>query len=477
MIIEKKLRVILYMACFSAMMYGCSKKWDARTEVTDPNLKGSLYERLSQNADLSEFSKLLVKSGYDKVLASSKTFTVWVPDNAALANLAPDVINDSLKLDRFIANHITLSALSVTMAADTLMVKMLDGKNLDFTSASISDAHIVTADQYASNGLFHIIDKALTPKLNMWEYILGSVQTWQQNNFIYSLESINIFPADSLAVNTGNPLLDNEFLKKVYNVGNEEKKFTYFLMADDAFETEETKLLPYLISGSQDSTENLSKYYAVRDMVFEGAYTRGTLPDTLISKFGVKVPINKSAIIGDPILLSNGIVYVMSSMDVKLEDRLVPTTIQGESPGGFTQTDKSLYTYYREKEDPSGILFNDIMVMNHGVPLFGINYRAPNLYSTTYQVYWRAINDIQTNVFQQRLRVGGVEGTDGTVTNPLAFFPYTNVELNNYNEVYIGEFTLQNIADVNMTLIAANSGTNGVNTLTLDYLKLVPVIK
>jgi len=363
------------------------------------------------------------------------------------------------------------------MAADTLMVKMLDGKNLDFTSASISDAHIVTADQYASNGLFHIIDKALTPKLNMWEYILGSVQTSQQNNFLYSLDSINIFPADSLAVNTGNPLLDNEFLKKVYNVGNEEKKFTYFLMADDAFETEETKLLPYLISGSQDSTENLSKYYTIRDMVFEGAYTRGTLPDTLISKFGVKVPINKSAIIGDPILLSNGIVYVMSSMDVKLEDRLVPTTIQGESPGGFTQTDKSLYTYYREKEDPSGILFNDIMVMNHGVPLFGINYRAPNLYSTTYQVYWRAINDIQTNVFQQRLRVGGVEGTDGTVTNPLAFFPYTNVELNNYNEVYIGEFTLQNIADVNMTLIAANSGTNGVNTLTLDYLKLVPVIK
>jgi hypothetical protein len=66
---------------------------------------------------------------------------------------------------------------------------------------------------------------------------------------------------------------------------------------------------------------------------------------------------------------------------------------------------------------------------------------------------------------------------DGTVTDPLAFFPYTNVELNNYNEVYIGDFTLPELRDVNMTLIAANSGTNGNNTLTLDYIKLVPVIK
>ncbi|HJY23473.1 MAG TPA: hypothetical protein VJ279_11330, partial [Hanamia sp.] len=65
----------------------------------------------------------------------------------------------------------------------------------------------------------------------------------------------------------------------------------------------------------------------------------------------------------------------------------------------------------------------------------------------------------------------------GTVTNPLAFFPYTNVELNNYNEVYIGDFTLPELRDINMTLIAANSGTNGNNTLTLDYIKLVPVIK
>jgi hypothetical protein len=61
MIIEKKLRIILYMACLSAMMYGCTKKWDVRTDVTDPNLQGNLFERLSQNTDLSEFNKLLVK--------------------------------------------------------------------------------------------------------------------------------------------------------------------------------------------------------------------------------------------------------------------------------------------------------------------------------------------------------------------------------------------------------------------------------
>jgi uncharacterized surface protein with fasciclin (FAS1) repeats len=195
---------------------------------------------------------------------------------------------------------------------------MLDDKNLDFTQGFISDARIITGNQYASNGLYHIIDKALTPRLNMWEYIVSSVGTYQQNSFINSLSSINIFPADSQAVNIGLPQFDNEFLKKGYNLQNEEGKFTYFVMADDAFEAEKTKLLPYLIRGSQDSTQNLSAYYAVRDMVFEGAYTRENLPDTLVSQFGIKVLINKSAIIGEPVLLSNGIVYVMNNMDVRL---------------------------------------------------------------------------------------------------------------------------------------------------------------
>jgi hypothetical protein len=117
------------------------------------------------------------------------------------------------------------------------------------------------------------------------------------------------------------------------------------------------------------------------------------------------------------------------------------------------------------------------MVQNHGEPLFTIYYSVRDLYSTTYKVYWRAINDIQSNTFQQRLRIGGTFNELGEVEDPLAMLDYTDVTPDVYDEIYIGEFTIGQGSSGLISLIAANSGSNGVNTLTLDYIKLVPVIK
>jgi hypothetical protein len=88
---------------------------------------------------------------------------------------------------------------------------------------------------------------------------------------------------------------------------------------------------------------------------------------------------------------------------------------------------------------------------------------------------------VQTNVFQQRLAIGGkivVSGATANVVDPLMLFPYTNVELNNYEDVYLGDFTLEEAGNIDLiTLIAFTLNTNGNNSLSLDYLKFVPVIK
>lgn len=119
------------------------------------------------------------------------------------------------------------------------------------------------------------------------------------------------------------------------------------------------------------------------------------------------------------------------------------------------------------------------MSQNSTVSTFLINYKATDLYSTTYKVYWRAINDVQTNVFQQRLLIGTVIRDNVIYVNEsIKAFPYTNVEVKNYNEVYLGDFNLSQAGNIDMiSLMAFNTTTNGNNSLTLDYLKFVPVVK
>ena len=489
-IINKISRILCFMYIF-AVLQACSDNLDEHVNVTDPNLQETLAQRISEDPQLSAFSDLLERSGYDEVLNSSKTYTVWAPTNDALTEVPDDMLNDDAKLEQFMQNHIALSSFTTGMNQDTVSVEMLTKKYVDFMPGSlkVSDATISQADQYASNGIYHVIDRALLPQPNLWEYITSNPTNLEQNNFISSLNVYDLFNSeDSTQVDNeeenleevDNDTIVNEILKTGYYIKDEKKKFTYFVMKDEGFQQETNDMKPYTHRPTPDSTEALAKYYVARDMIFKGLYNPEDLPATLTSIYGVEVPLDKSKIVGDPVKISNGIVYVMDVVDVPLENKLQTVVIQGEEPWGFSQSDKSANTFYRERTDPSGQDYEDIEVRNHGIPRFTINYHSPQLFSTTYKVYWRAINDFEAT-FKQHVRIGG--GTevaeDGTVTiiDPVAEFASTDVTPDNYNEVYIGDFTLENARDLMIYLIAENTGSDAQNPLTLDYLKLVPIVE
>jgi hypothetical protein len=472
--IRKHINTILSAALLSLAIYGCNDKWDEHVAVTDEIVNDNLFEQLSANNEVSEFNKLLVKTGYDKIISASKTYTVFAPNNDIIATLSPSLIDDTTRLKAFVANHIAISAYRTDMASDSVKLKMLSGKNLIFLQNEIDEIQITTANKFAANGIYHVINGALTPRSSIWEYLLANNTNYRQAAFITSLDTLNIYP--NASANTGIPTIDNEFTRETYNIRNEEVKYTMFLMQNTALTTEVNKLLPYFLHPSLDTNTNIATQYALRDLVFPGELRIDNLPDTLVSRFGVKVPINRNNIV-ETVKTSNGLIHIVSNMNVELRHRLVPTRIEGENPRQFIPGDRRGNTYYRNKRDPQGILFNDLMVQNHGVSLFEVGYQTPLLYSTTYRVFWRAINDIQTNVFQQRLRVGGVRNAAGLVVNTIITFPYINVNVNDYSEVYIGDFTLTSTSNIPLALIGAAVTTNGNNTVTLDYLRLVPTIK
>ncbi|KQB38129.1 hypothetical protein B6A10_03475 [Flavobacterium sp. L1I52] len=487
----------LFAGVLALAVISCSNPWDDRENNGDANLNVTLTEAISNSSEISQFAALLKETGYDKVLAASKTYTVFVPTNAAMAEVDTAILDDADALKQFVANHIALTAYSSVRSED-VRVRMLSNKYLDFEGTSdIDGATIITADHYAANGVFHIIDHALTPKLNIWEYVNSQAGNSAMADYLLSLKEFSIYKSDSIAKALSEEQgagyradsLTNSYLKNVYNLNNERNNYTLFLMKDAGYSTEVDKMKPYTIKTSndvdRDSTAIYANYFTARDLAYAKKYKKSELPASLVSRFGVEVPIDQTKII-EEIHLSNGIVYIMDQVEVPLSSRLLTRQIEGEKNISYANGARSAIKY-RDKKDnslafyPEPTLFYDVIVTNPGTALFMLDYSAKDLYSTTYKVYWRAINDFQTNVINQSLRVAGdflIEGDTRTVSDKVGDFGPIAVQPNVYTEVYIGEFTLDSARDLNaISLIAANTTTNGNNSLTLDYLKFVPVIK
>lgn len=471
------------------ILSSCQKKWDDHDAIKDNQINKSLMEQINQNPNLSTFSGYLVKTGYDKVISSSKTFTVWAPTNTAMQSVDASILNDTTKLKQFVGNHISNQAYITNLAQPVLRIQTLNGKFINFTSTTFEDANITQANQYVNNGILHVIDKAIIPKLSIWEYV-NSLTTvgLKEKSYLQALNYsyIDTTQATQTGVDptTGVPILKpgtgvvnaNSYLRNILDISDESKQYTFIVLTDAAYNNEYNKVNKYFITTgnygttSLDSTTYLTGRNVVKDLAFNTMITPAQLTDTILSVNNVKVPINKSAIVST-YQASNGIVYVMSSVNFRLVDKIVPIYVQGENPVGFLTADKRANTLYRIRKDPNNTVFNDILIAGSsagGLPAqFYARYLARNAYKAQYKVYWRALNDTGT-IFSQQLAFG---------TFNAATFPYTPVALNVYDDIYLGTYTVGKYSNLNMFMLGANNTVAGTNSITFDYVKLVPVLQ
>ena len=94
-----KLRYMILTAAVALACQGCSD-WDdhydnggADGSVTS-NM--SLWEEISSREDMSQFAQLLKRVGYDLLLSSGQSYTVWAPTNDALDFDKYEAMSDSL---------------------------------------------------------------------------------------------------------------------------------------------------------------------------------------------------------------------------------------------------------------------------------------------------------------------------------------------------------------------------------------------
>jgi hypothetical protein len=482
---------------FAFFLAGC-KKWDDHTKLTNQDVSKTLSDEISQRSNLSKFYGYLKKTGLDKELASSKTYTVWAPTNDALQTLDPAIVADSVKLRAFIGNHIALESYFKSNTTQTIRVAMLNGKRVVFSGNKFDDATITEADKRVGNGVLHVIDKTAPVYPNAWELQDNTKTTYKQSAYILSLTTKVFDPTsaivDSVSTQTGLPVyhpgtdsvLRNAFNTDVYDLQDESKQYTYFILTDAAFNTEIAKLSPYFKTSTTDSTNNLASYGVVKDLIVDGYYTIDQLPSLLTSKFGVKIPVDKSKII-ETKKLSNGVAYVIGGINFDVKDKIPTVVVQGENYRGFFDANGLAVTprqnnvsavFIRYRVNPNnGQQFTDMFAYGHGISGLNALYITPKLASVKYKVYWVAVNDtlrLNGNVvpvtFTQKLAMGA----RGTNLLPTIAPLTNNVTPLNYNEVYLGDYVMSAYGNLNMFLTANASTTNGANSLNLDYIKLVP---
>jgi uncharacterized surface protein with fasciclin (FAS1) repeats len=488
-------KYIILLMMIAAVFTSCKNQWDKHDLVTDPALNTTLLGQINQNANLTRFSQYLAKTGYDKVISNSKAYTVWAPTNAAFAaadqTALTAIVNDTTKLKQFVANCIAFQSFTTTQAQPSLRVKTLSGKSITFTPTQFEEAKIVTANQYTSNGILHTVDQAIFPKLNIWDFAtdtlnvrsFGLLQKAYLLSTKYSYQDTTqavIIGVDPL---TGKPIpkpgtgiiTKYSFKDRTQDLSSEDKQYTYFEITDAAYTAETNKVLKYFGTTSADSSAKLAAFNVMKDLAIPGVYTLANLPDTIVSPFGVKVPINKNAIT-QTYNASNGIVYVINNVNFRVQDKITPIIIQGESPAGFTTTTNRQNIYYRTKLDNNGVLFNDIYItgnsINTIIAKYWASYQVFNANTVTYRVSIRAINDgggsTSTAAFPEQLNFNTL--TSGT-------FPATSINYLNYSEVYLGTYVMPKYGYLPMYVVGNNSTAVATNSITLDYIKLTPILQ
>jgi uncharacterized surface protein with fasciclin (FAS1) repeats len=493
-------RNIALMMVFILLFTACKDKWEDHNALKQSVLSVTLNNLIAGNSSLSTFTGYLKQTGYDKILASSKTFTVWAPDNDALNNLDAGIINDSSKLAQFVKNHITYQEYPTNLGGISVKMKMLSGKCIQYASGQtqIEGAAIdmTNSNQYCLNGLLHVIKAPLLPKLSIWEYFTSLTDTSVsvQKNYVQTSLVDKVFdPVHSIQTGfdrNGRPKYDtvwmyrNQFLYYVSDLSNEDSVYTYFILKNTASQGVYSKLLPYVKDTTPYASFNMdfyAKWNLFKDVVVRGKYTRDNLPATLTSTMGIVIP-TVNITIESQFEASNGMVYVVSGFDIPMENKIPTVVIQGENywatyDNFFVENRISLLGI-RSRSWASG--GRDLFIPGYStgpnIPSFSVLYRA-YLYSIPYRVYWRAVNDFQSGNYSQKLAIDANSIADITATtyHGDTLVRYKTILPNNFSEVLLGQFTKQTYGILNLFLAANTTPTN--NPIVLDYLKLVPVLQ
>ena len=256
----------------------CSDEWDRHY---DPSGKDSaadaptLWQQVCAKSELAEFCRVLKYVGYDQVLQSPQSLTVWAP--ALTHEQADSVIDlydqqkksiitmpdgtvrsvqdkDNKAITQFVQNHIALYGRSVaTSGTDT--IQMMNGKKKILTANTIQDVPFASKNIVASNGILYTLATPITFLPNVREALgtlqapLDSVYNFFEHFDNYSLDessSVQRSIVDGKIVYADSVLtLNNTLYNTLGWIAREDSNYLFIAPTNEVWKSEYEAYLPY----------------------------------------------------------------------------------------------------------------------------------------------------------------------------------------------------------------------------------------
>jgi uncharacterized surface protein with fasciclin (FAS1) repeats len=529
--------LLLFM--FSALVLsGCKNKWDDHNDTGAVATGGSLYAVIKATPALSRFADYLAATGYDTVLNSSNDFTVWAPTNAALEGLDTAISNHKDSLKNLVANHICYRSFPYKLTQTSFTLKTLANNFITITSENplVQGADLEAPyDRIGSNGILHVIDKVWIPKMTIWAYINQKVDNPCTRlktflDMIYRDPYVDpSSPVIGTNATTGKSIYDsiniNKYLINVAPLNTADSSFTYFILTDEAFNSEYTRFMPYALARTGYATDSCTSWLVYKDMAVRGKYTLANMPDTVVSVKNVKMHIDKNSIV-KTYEASNGIVYFISKSNIRIQDKLLSYVVEAENYTYATpatsndQEQKIMYDplasgkhyAYRSWAKSSNYSLDYNLSLN-SFDFFTTNYnvyfRIPNTsrftsVGTTYLMIWYESNALRGAIktgtgyaysyytqYDRTFPTTNTLGYDYQLAVPAASFAY-NSAMGSYMEIKINGSLAKGVLGLTGNLygdyvnfryvdklkmfcrIATN---NGASSYFVDYIRFEPVVK
>lgn len=370
----------------------------------------NLYQMIKSKDQLSKFAQMLEISGYDSILSKPQTYTVWAPDNAALANVD---LSDTLSVKNIVMNHISRFSIP-TSGLQSRTIFLLDKKFVNFKRDvnGFTFGNIPLVDGLynlaAANGIVHGIAGYVPYMTNLWEFIgyaegLDSLRTFLNSQSSYEFDakaSVEIGTNEfgqaiyDSVINFSNPILD-----KIGHMYVEDSVYSALLPNNNAWTDAYYKVMNNYKTLLADGGAPKQRYYSqialIENLVFRKLITDPTSNDSLISTTGnlFKTP---GYLFDNTVkhTLSNGIAYITDSLRFKAEESWQrPIILEAENSSfGRSYAFANLYVRSSLGSEFEGTISGSkyLLVQPTSVSntsMSAVSFPVPNTLSGKYNIY------------------------------------------------------------------------------------------
>ncbi|MBQ9654944.1 MAG: fasciclin domain-containing protein [Prevotella sp.] len=260
-IIFKKAMVVMATFAMGAMITACSDwddHYDAGSAVSG-SATSTIWQNIESNNNLSQFAALVKKAGYDAVLNTTQTYTVWAPLNGTFDYEALSSLGNDKLVKEFVQNHIARSNFPATGTLNE-RIFMLNEKVIDFEGAgsyTIGGIEVAQPNVSSLNGVIHTTNGKVDFLSNIFESLEpGEFAIDSISNYFHAYDVLRLSESKSIqgpVVNGQITYLDSVFddynylTENLYatHISREDSNYTMIVPTNTAWNKAMAAIAPY----------------------------------------------------------------------------------------------------------------------------------------------------------------------------------------------------------------------------------------